>query len=108
MSDKLFNTFVSKRTDNRDQIEFVIEKQVGETDSGQVYEQQTKRDSKLDDRVSEREQQQRGEGTDRFQRESRNSQLQSQFKHTTPGFIVVRSKKSRTAKRDAETTLKKE
>ena len=108
MSDKLFNTFLSKRTDNRDQIEFVIEKQVGETDSGQVYEQQTKRDSKLDDRVSEREQQQRGEGTDRCQRESRNSRLQSQFKHTTPGFIVVRSKKSRTAKRDAETTLKKE
>ena len=27
---------------------------------------------------------------------------------TTPAFIVVKSKKSRTAKRDAETTLKKE
>ena len=56
-SGKLFNTFVSKRTDDRDQIEFIIEKQVAETDSGQVYELQTKRDGKSDDRVSESEQQ---------------------------------------------------
>ena len=57
-SDKLFNIFVSKITDDSDHIEFIIEKQVGETDSEQVYEQQTKRDGKLDDRVSESKQQQ--------------------------------------------------
>ena len=51
-SDKLFNTFLSKRTENSDQIQFIIEKQVGETVSGQVYELQTNRDAKSDDRVS--------------------------------------------------------
>ena len=69
--DKLFNTFVSKRMNVRNQIQFIIEKQVGEADSGQVYELQTKHDGKSDDRVSE--QQQRGGGTDRLQRESRKS-----------------------------------
>ena len=54
---------MSKRTDDSDQIEFIIEKQVGETDSGQVYKLQTKRDDKSDDRVSESEQQQRDGGT---------------------------------------------
>ena len=72
-SDKLFNTFVSKRTDDSDHIEFIIKKQVGETDSGQVYELQTKRVGKSDDRVSESKQQQRGGGTDRLQLESRKS-----------------------------------
>ena len=57
-SDKLFNTFVSKRTDDSDQIEFIIEKKVGETDSGQVYKLQTKHDGKSDDRFNEWEQQQ--------------------------------------------------
>ena len=33
-SDKLFYTFASRRTDNKDQIKFIIEKQVGETGSG--------------------------------------------------------------------------
>ena len=37
-SDKLFNTFVSKRTDDKDSIHFVIAKQVGETASYQLYE----------------------------------------------------------------------
>ena len=108
MSDKVFNTFMSNRTDDSNQIEFIIEKQVGETDSRQVYELQTKHDGKSDDRVSEIKQQQRGEGTDRLQRESRKSRLQSQLERTTPGFIVVTSRKPRTAKRDTETTLKKE
>ena len=99
---------MSKRTDHSDQIQFIIEKQIGETDSGQVYELQTRCDGKSDDRVSESKQQQRGGGTDRFQRESEKSRLQSQLERATPGFIVVKSKKSRTAKRDAETTLKKE
>ena len=55
-SDNLFNTFVSKRMDNSYQIEFIIGKQVGETDSGRVYKVYR---------------QQRGGETDRFQQESR-------------------------------------
>ena len=35
-SDKVFNTFVSRRTDDTDKIKFVLEKWMGETDSGQV------------------------------------------------------------------------
>ena len=77
--------------DNSYQIEFIKGKQVGETDSGHVYKVYR---------------QQRGGETDRFQQESRKIWLQSQFEHTKPGFIEVRSKKYRTAKRDAETTLK--
>ena len=71
--DKLFNSFVSKRTNDSDQIQFIIEKQVRETDSGQVYELRAKRDCKSDDRVSESDQQQQGGGVDRLQRESRKS-----------------------------------
>ena len=52
MLDKVFNTFMSNRTDDSNQMEFIIEKQVGETDSRQVYELQTKHDGKSDDRVS--------------------------------------------------------
>ena len=73
MSNKLFNTFVNKRMDDSDQIEFTIERQIRETDSGQVYELQTKRDGKSDDRVNKSKQQQQGGGTDRLQRESRKS-----------------------------------
>ena len=73
MSNKLFNTFVNKRMDDSDQIEFTIERQIKETDSGQVYELQTKRDGKSDDRVNKSKQQQQGGGTDRLQRESRKS-----------------------------------
>ena len=91
-----------------DQIKFIIEKQVRETDLGQVYELQTKCDGKSNDRVSESKQQQWGGGTDRLKRESRKSWLQNQLECTTPGFILVKSKKSHTAKIDAETTLKKE
>ena len=57
-SDKLFNTFVRKRMDSTDQIEFIIGKQVGETDSEQFYKLQTERDGKSDERVSKSEQQQ--------------------------------------------------
>ena len=60
MSNKLFNTFVNKRMDDSDQIEFTIERQIKETDSGQVYELQTKRDGKSDDRVNKSKQQQQG------------------------------------------------
>ena len=45
-SDKLFNTFVSRRTDDKDQLKFVIEKQVGETGSGQLHELRTNQDGK--------------------------------------------------------------
>ena len=72
-SDKLFNTFVRIRMDSSDQIEFIIEKQVGETDSEEFYKLQTEGYGKSDDRVSKSEQQ-RGGGTDRLQRESRKSQ----------------------------------
>ena len=37
-SDKLFNTFVSKKTDNKEVIEFTIVKQIGVTDLGYQYE----------------------------------------------------------------------
>ena len=40
-SHKLFNSFVSKRTDGKGSINFVIAKQVGETASGQVYDLKT-------------------------------------------------------------------
>ena len=56
--DKLFNTVVSKRTDDIYQIEFIIEKQVGETDKGQVFELQTKCDGKSYETVNESEHQQ--------------------------------------------------
>ena len=94
--------------DDSDQIEFTMERQVEETDSGQVYELQTKRDCKSDDRVNKSKQQQQGGGTDRLQRESRKSWLQRQLERATSGFIVGKSKKSRISKRDAETTHEKE
>ena len=37
-SGKLFNTVVSKRTEDKDSINFIIARQVGEIASGQVYE----------------------------------------------------------------------
>ena len=43
-SDKLFNIFVSRRTGDKDQLKFVIEKHVGETGSGQVYKLKTNQD----------------------------------------------------------------
>ena len=36
-SDKLFNMFLSKRTEDKDSINLVIVKQVGETASSQIY-----------------------------------------------------------------------
>ena len=66
-SNKLFKNFVSKKTDHSDQIDFIIEKQIGEKDSEKVCELQTKLNTKSDDRVIESKQEQRGEGTDIFQ-----------------------------------------
>ena len=62
-SDKLFNTFVSRRTDDKDQLKFVIEKQVRGTGSGQVYELRTNQDGES---VTKNELQQRSAGGDRF------------------------------------------
>ena len=81
---------MSRRTDNKDQLKFVIKKQVAETGSGQVYELKTNQDGES---VTKKKQQQRGAGADRFQPKSRRSQLQTGSEHTTPGFIVVKRKK---------------
>ena len=94
-SDKLFNTFVSRRTDDKDQLKFIIEKQVGETVSGQVSELKTNQDGGS---VTKKEQQQRGAGADRFRSKSRRSRLQTGSENTTPGFIVVKCKKSKSSK----------
>ena len=85
MLEKVFKTFVS-RTDDTDKIKFVIEKQVGETNSGQVDELKINEDGEL---VTKNEQQQRGAGADRFRPKSRKSQLQTGSECTTPGFTVV-------------------
>ena len=82
---------MSRRTDNKDQLKFIIEKQVGETGSGQVSELKTNQDGRS---VTKKEQQQRGAGADRFRSKSR-SRLQTGSENTTPGFIVVKCKKSK-------------
>ena len=56
--------------DDKDQHKFVIEKQIGETGSGQVYELKTNQDGES---ATKNEQQQRGAGTDRFRPKSRMS-----------------------------------
>ena len=58
-SDKLFNTFTSRRTDSKEVIEFVIGNLIGETGSGKVSELKTNKDDKddKDDRINEKEQQ---------------------------------------------------
>ena len=55
MLEKVFNTFVGRRTDDTDKIKFVIKKQVGETNSGQVDELKINEDGEL---VTKNEQQQ--------------------------------------------------
>ena len=52
-SDKLFDTFTSRRTEQEDKIEFIIENQVGETAPTQVYELQTNKDGGADDKRME-------------------------------------------------------
>ena len=64
--DKLFNTFISRRTDSKNVIEFVIETQISETGSGKVYELKTNKDDESNDRNDEKEQQ-RGSVVDRLQ-----------------------------------------
>ena len=89
ISDKLFNTFTRRRTDNREVIEFVIEQQIGETGSGKIYEVKTNKDGESNDKNDEKEQQ-RGGGADRLQ--ARKSRIRRQYVRTEPGFIVARYK----------------
>ena len=53
--DKLFNTVTSRRTDIREVIEFVIEKQIGETGSGKIYELKMNKDGESNYRNDEKE-----------------------------------------------------
>ena len=89
MSDKLFNTFTSRRTEQEDKIEFIIEKQVGETASGQVYELQTNKDGGGDDKRTQTTEQ-RGSGQpDRIQRGRRRARLRKSYTRTKPGFLLA-------------------
>ena len=61
-SDKLFNTFVSNRTDEKDSTNFVIVKKVGETASGQVYELKTNCDESSSNNEERQLRHQQGRG----------------------------------------------
>ena len=86
-SDKLFHTFASRRTDNKNQIEVIIEKKVSETGSGQAYEIQANQDGQPDGGLHEKTKQRKGRRTDRF--ETKNSRLRRQNSQITPGFIMA-------------------
>ena len=88
-SDKLFDTFTSRRTGQEDKIEFIIEKQVGETALGQVYKLQTNKDSGADDKRTQTTEQ-RGSGRpDRIQRGGRQARLRKSYTRTNPGFLLA-------------------
>ena len=90
--DKLFNTFVSKRTDNKDSINFIIEKQVGKAASGQVYELKTNRDeSNSTDNKEQQLRAQQGRGAS----SARSTQLQFKSIRTKPGFILAQQRKKK-------------
>ena len=103
LPDKLFHTFASSRTGNKDQIEFIIEKQFGETGSGQVYELQANEDGKADGRLHEETKQRGGSRTDRIQ--TRDSRLRCQNARSIPGFIMANATATKThRKKRASTT----
>ena len=110
-SDKLSNTFTSRRTDRKEVIEFVIEKQIGETGSGKVYELKTNKDDESNDRNDEKEQQ-RGSGVDRLQ--ARKSRIRRHYVLTQPRFIMARFKARRSTEShsmkgdESSSTYKKE
>ena len=83
---------MSKRTNNKDQLKFVTEKQVGETGFRHMYKLKTTQDGKS---VTKKEQQQRGTEVDRFRPKSMRFQLRTGSERTTPGFILVKRKKSK-------------
>ena len=91
-SDKLFNTFVSKRTDDKDSINFVIAKHVGEIASGQVYELKTNQNEPSS--TDEKEHQLRNQ-QDRGVSSTRNSRLQFKSTRTTPGFLLAHRNRAR-------------
>ena len=95
-SDKLFNTFVSKGTDDKDSINFVIAKHLGEIASGQVYELKTNQNEPSSTHEKEhqlRNQQGRGVSS------TRNARIQFKSTHTTPGFLLAH--RNHAVKRDA-------
>ena len=75
-SDKLFNTFTSRRTDHKEVIESVIEKQITTAGLGKIYELKMNKDGEANDRNDEKEQQ-RGGKADRLQ--ARKSQIHRQY-----------------------------
>ena len=88
--DKLFDMFTSRRTEQEDKIEFIIEKQVGETASGQVCERQTNKDGGAYDKHTQTTEQ-RGSGRpDRIQRGVRRARLRKSYTRTKPGFLAQR------------------
>ena len=52
--------------DSKDKIEFIIEKQVGETGRGQVYKLEVNQDGEPDGRLHEETEQRGGNQTGRF------------------------------------------
>ena len=102
-SDKLFNTFVSKRTGDKDSINFVIVKQVGETASDQVCELKTNQNEPSN--TDEKEHQLRNQ-QGRVVSATRNARRQFKSTCTTPGFLLVH--RNRAEKRDAATKEKKD
>ena len=88
-SDKLFDTFTSRRTEQEDKIEFIIEKQVGETALEQVYELQANKDGDADGKRAQTTEQ-RGSGRpDRIQRGGRQARLRKPYTRTKPGFLLA-------------------
>ena len=84
-SDKLFNTFVSKRTDDKDSINFIIEKQVGETASGQVYKLKANQDeSNSTDNKDQQLREQQGRGAS----SARNTRLNNCQARLYPGSTM--------------------
>lgn len=72
--------------DKEDDLKFIIEKQVGETDAGYVFELQMKNeDGKSNIKLHDKKQQRGGSGNDRLQQ--RWDQVRSNYVRTRPGFI---------------------
>ena len=88
-SEKLFDSFTSRRREQEDKIEFIIKKQVGETASGKVYELQTNKDGGADGKRTQTTEQ-RGSGQpDRIQRGGRRARLRKLYTRTKPGFLLA-------------------
>ena len=88
-SDKLFDTFTSRRREQEDKIEFIIEKKVGETASGKVYELQTNKDGGTDGKRTQTTEQWGSGRPDRIQRGGRRARLRKSYTRTKPGFLLA-------------------